>query len=409
MFRRIVAIDNGNKEIREERAKALFSLHPHQISTLLEMAWEFCVKFNPNNTDSNTPKPIRTTPLHALPSQLLTLFGAFEEDSNSPNSANFNFYNSNKFKLGNDTSAGEVPNLLGMTSWDHLIYAYLIENTRIYDVFRKVLFEYLHGEKISVPLFEAHRWLRNTEELFFSNPAPFRIYNISSQIRPDFNAYRRNIYYRMFGMDLNHGDYNNQPVKFHKPDLFNKEFVKTLEEFLREVWVGIVNVSNTSGLRPTDNVGIANLAMKLHDMLQNRRRLGNLTREEFFFVSMMSWFHLTVEFDSPIIQSLRAEGTREQERLFRVAELVGFPAHAKSYNFFQLADPLSRILTQIETGIYNYSSAVPALYQPETPIVNDMRNIILHWSIATGRDLKVRRGKDVAQSIISATTNGVNV
>ena len=46
-------------------------------------------------------------------------------------------------------------------------YAYLIENTRIYEIFRRVIFEYRYGEKLGVPLESAQHWLRNTEETIF--------------------------------------------------------------------------------------------------------------------------------------------------------------------------------------------------------------------------------------------------
>ena len=45
--------------------------------------------------------------------------------------------------------------------WDHLIYAYMIENTRIYEVFSRVVEEYMHGEKLGVPSEESQRWLRD--------------------------------------------------------------------------------------------------------------------------------------------------------------------------------------------------------------------------------------------------------
>jgi hypothetical protein len=58
----------------------------------------------------------------------------------------------------------------------------------------------------------------------------------------------------------------------------------------REVWVGITYVGATSSSNPTDDSKISELAEKLRDMLQSRRLGGNLSREEFAFVSMMSWF-----------------------------------------------------------------------------------------------------------------------
>lgn len=282
----------------------------------------------------------------------------------------------------------------GTLRWDHLIYAYMIENTRIYEIFRRVLHECRHGEKLGTPLdFETQNWLRNTEELFYSDSMPFLITNVSSHIRSDLRGNRRNAYQRMFGMDLNHGTDDGKPYSYIKAEAANSEFVATFEEFLREVWVGITYVTATSSSNPTDDSKIAELAEKLHDMLQSRRLNGNLSREEFAFVSIMAWFHLTLEFDSPIVKSLRAEASGLENRLFKIAERVGLPAHGLSKSFFDIADPLSRLLIQIELGTYNNASAVAALYDktitdsPEP----DIRSIITHWTAITGHDVKARK------------------
>jgi len=282
--------------------------------------------------------------------------------------------------------------------WDHLIYAYMIENTRVYEIFRRVLHEYRHGEKLGTPIDkETQLWLRATEELFYSDPAPFLITNVASHIRSDLRASRRNAYQRMFGMDLNHGTDAGQPYPYIKAEAANSEFVNTFEEFLREVWVGITNVNNESGANPTDNSKISELAEKLHDMLQSRRQSGNLAREEFAFVSMMAWFHLTLQFNSPIVKSLRAEAIGPENRLFKIAERVGLPAHGLSKNFFDIADPMSRLLIQIEMDTYSDIQAVPALYEPfdavnlPNPVESDLRTIITHWTAITGRDVKSRK------------------
>jgi hypothetical protein len=282
--------------------------------------------------------------------------------------------------------------------WDHLIYAYMIENTRLYEIFRRVVYEYRHGEKLGTPIdADTQHWFRATEELFYSDPAPFFITNVSSHIRSDLRASRRNAYQRMFGMDLNHGTDAGQPYPYVKAEAANAEFVNTFEEFLREVWIGITNVNNSSGPDPTDNSKISELAEKLHDMLQSRRESGNLAREEFAFVSMMAWFHLTLEFDSPIVKSLRAEAVGPENRLFKIAERVGLPAHGLAKHFFDIADPMSRLLIQIELDTYSDIQAVPALYEPfdaggqANPVESDMRTISTHWAAITGRDVKARK------------------
>lgn len=368
MFRRIV----GTGPDRVKRANQLFCLHPVEIRALLELAWDTRVHLDGNLLVGH---PDRRSEVPQLPKYFIDALFNNSTTNKFPETLRKAFNNKNR--------------------WDHLIYAYLIENTCIYKVFRKVLFEYLHGEKLGVPVKESQFWLRNTEELFYSNPASYSIFNVASQVRPDLEATRRNNYFRMFGMDLNHGAEDNRPYPFVKADASNRDFVSTFEDFLQEVWTGIINFKNSSGADRTDNAAIANLARQLHDMLNDRRLNGNLTREEFYFVSMMSWFHLTVEFNFPIIIALRAEGTREDQRLYRVAERVGIPAHAKSYDFFQLAEPMSRILTLVETGIFNEEAAVPALYN-DSVIESDMRTITTHWGYATGRDMKVRRGENVS-------------
>ena len=375
MFRRFVSANPQNSQdifIDPQKAEGLFRLHPSELAALLELAWEFRVWFE----GLPLGHPFRRSDISELPSYLLNNFPFAEA-----NREMFTVVIENNFRLG-------------FVMWDHLIYAYLIENTRIYEIFRRVIYEYRHGERLGVPLASSQHWLRNTEELFFRDPAPFSIYSVSSYIRPDQGASRRNAYYRMFGMDLNHGMDDNKSYPYIKPDTANREFVSTFEEFLREVWVGIANSANTSGLKQTDDAAISNLARRLHDMLRTRRTNGNLSQEEFWFVSMMSWFHLSLEFNSPIVVSLRAEGASEEERLKKIAERVKLPANGKSYYFFRLADPLSRILTQIEIGTYNNPNTVRALYTDEiplgtpNPVEDDMRLIITYWSYATDRNMK---------------------
>jgi hypothetical protein len=184
--------------------------------------------------------------------------------------------NRGRFRPNYDPNSTEITGQ-GKVRWDHLIYAYLIENTRIYEIFRRVIYEYRHGERLGVPLAGSQHWLRNTEELFFRDPAPFSIYSVVSYVRPDQGATRRNAYCRMFGMDLNHGIDDNKSYPYIKLDKCNNEFCSTFEEFLREVWVAISNARNETGTNPKDDAAIALLARRLHDMLRTRRTNGNLS------------------------------------------------------------------------------------------------------------------------------------
>ena len=365
----------------------LFNRHPLDITAYMESFW---AKRNPQ-----PPAPYPQVPPPPPPPVPLPLGHPDHlSEEVSLNSANLVGLPRKEALYGYGGSAATGPVFGGFLRWDHLIYAYMIENTRLYEVFRRVIYEYRHGEKLGTPQdSDTQNWLRNTEELFYSDTAPFLISNVSSHIRSDLRANRRNAYQRMFGMDLNHGSDDGRPYSYIKADAANNEFVSTFEEFLREVWVGITYVGATSSSNPTDDSKIATLARRLRDMLQSRRQNGNLSREEFAFVSMMSWLHFTLESNTPIVRSLRADTTGVENRLFKVAERVGLPAHGLSKSFFEIADPMSRLLIQIEMDTYSHAAAVRALYDKSIPNSPepDVRTIITHWTAITGRDVKARK------------------
>ncbi|MDH5667660.1 MAG: hypothetical protein OEY86_06605 [Nitrospira sp.] len=275
-------------------------------------------------------------------------------------------------------------------TYDHLIYAYMIENTRVFEVFRRVVHELVHGEKLGVLRQDAQHWVRATEALFFRDPPPYSILSISSQVRPDGGASRRNAYQRMFGMNLNHGTDDGKPYPFVTADASNREFVPTFEEFLREIWVGIVNVGNTSGAKPTDSSKIFELAKKLHDMLLARRKGGSLSQEEFVFVSMMSWFDLALATDSPIVKSLSADASSAEQRLFKIAQRVGLPAHGLAASYFDIAEPISQLLIDIEKNLYDNEERAESLYKEGTTRAR-VQKIITHWSMITGREVKAKK------------------
>ena len=357
----------------------LFNAHPAELAWMLEAAWNQRV----------------TVPGRALgdPDQRSNLSEALPPSTEGAPIS---------FKLlpalrTSDFDGGFSPRSF---RWDHLIYAYMVENTRIYEVFRRVVHEFVHGEKLGAPTAEAQNWLRNTEELFFKDGAPFFVTSLASHVRNGLRENRRNPYQRMFGMELNHGSDDGKPLAYVRAEAANAEFVPTFEEFLREVWVGITYFTASASSNPTDPAKIATLVSKLKNMLMSRRQDGNLSREEYSAVTAMAWFHLTLEYkanneSSPIVQALRAQANGTEQRLFKIAERVGLPAHGLSKHFFDIADSISRILIQIERGDYDNVASVPALYTPDTTVLTSpeaaMRTIITHWTAITGRDVKARK------------------
>ncbi len=368
-------------------ADNLFQSHPAALIALLEDAW--LKRDATPRTPTSPPRPIGTlgtpdnrsnleglTPVLRQPPVVVVgvVAPSLVPDRMRIPSADPVAGLLNEFPIPNPTS---LPPVLPIR-WDHLIYAYMIENTLIYEIFRRVLHEYLHGEKLGIPSAGGQLWLRNTEELFYRDPPPFSITAISSQIRPDLRGTRRNAYHRMFGQDLIKG---TDP--FVKAGTANSNFVVTFNKLLDEVKIGLDNIRNQLGPNPTNDPKIEQLAGELKNMLLSRRGNGNLSREEFAIVSMMSWFHLTVSFNSDIVRDLRAETDSAAERLFKIAERVGLPAHGLSSNYFDVADDISRVLITIETGALSVKGAAKAFYDdvnisPNT-LPTAMRNINNHW------------------------------
>jgi hypothetical protein len=364
MFRQLAAALMPSTGSAQQAARQVLDLHPMQLSRFLEEVWA-----------TKAAPPFGGLTNMEVPGTLVP----FERTSG----------------LAALVPQPPAPTTAPLTTvvWDHLIYAYMVENTRVYEIFRRVLEGYFYGETLGVPgTSEGHRWLRTTEQLFYRDAPPFQIYSLTSWVRPDARAMRRNAYFRMFGMDLNHGTDDDRPYPYARARASNTEFVASFEELLREVWRAIENIDNQAGVDPTDDAAIANLARRLFDMLTVRRQNGNLAREELAYVATMAWFHLTLSFDSPIVLELKAEASSPEDRLLQIGERVGLPAHSRSGAYFRLADATSVILRAIEAGTFNTELTSPLLYQPPPQGARDaMQAIIRDWTIATGRDMKARK------------------
>jgi hypothetical protein len=364
----------------------VFSFHPLQLQAVLEQVWELA-RTRPAPVAPAMPDAAigdRTPNLGVLSLRddlLRVLQGAYVTRDLSGN-----VLAEAVAAMVTSLDQPDAPRL-----WHHLIYAYLIENTRLIEVCARVLEDALHGERLGSISEDGHRWLRATEELFFRDAGFSFISSIQSSVRPDPRATRRNAYYRMFAMDLNHGGRDNQPVPYLKAEAANRDFVATLEQLLREAWRGYINARNTSGANTTDDSVLADLALRLQEMLGERRIGGNLTREEYVAVSMATWFHLTVATpDSPIVVDLKANATTPEERLRKLGERVGLVPHSRSRSLFLLAEPLSRFLVEVERGTYSSAANAPLLYDPAQPdnVTADTLEIVNQWSAATPQNLK---------------------
>jgi hypothetical protein len=172
-----------------------------------------------------------------------------------------------------------------------------------------------------------------------------------------------------------------------------------VEILLSEVWCGIANARNSVGTNETDNEAVRRSARHLYDMLATRRLHGNFAREEFRAVSIMSWLHLAVLFNSPIVVDLRAEASSPELRLSKIAARVGIEAHPQSQALFQLAQPVSFVMIAIEQGIFNGPLGAQALYL--IPRMQRLMEVVIdQYGTAMGREVKARRVPVVQQALL---------
>lgn len=315
-----------------------------------------------------------------------------------------------------------VPPLTKPPIWRHLIYAYLVESTGLFEILAEVLRRYVVGETLPTPTVGTVVWARATEELFFRDPPLFSAGGaLTSQLRPSSAVNRRNCYWRMFGLDLPHGvsGIDGQPWKRDVGATINTRFLELWNELLRQVWLGYENDTNSSGAKATDDSYIAYLCRTLSEMLQLRRRGGMLFRDEFAYVTLLSWFHLNVEYDTAVVTDLAATaGTNGNpaDRLAMIGQRVGIAPSRQARELFELADKVSPLMWAIELGIFNDPSAAEMLYRHDkvtlgpvaTTIADELNRIIDLWQSATGervKDLAVtqRRNPAVAHQLAQPT------
>ncbi len=371
----------------------VFRIHPYQLSQWLEQSWAFAEAATFANIPGQQPflgDPGIVAAL-ALPTTPTNPFDNFLRSGirSGPGGAPVD-------RFDDAPSPGENPPLA--LPWEHLFYAYLIENTGVIEILGEVVRRFVAGETLETPSLDTQRWLRATEELFFRDSPLFHLAGLTSQVRPDLRVTRRNAYWRLLGMDLSHplaggGD------QIWKRDVgvANLRFHELWVDFLRAVWTAIENARNTSGPNPTDDAYVLEVSQYLRDLLQMRRRGGNLAREEFVHVSTLSWFHLTVDLDSPVIVDLRAQGTDAADRLIKLGDRVGIrpPAHARE--LFELAELASGLVRFVELGYFNSPVNVQALYAAPSQLRDDVQRIIDLWEMATGTTLKASAVRVVGQ------------
>ncbi|MFZ0456803.1 MAG: hypothetical protein WAM24_23840 [Ignavibacteriaceae bacterium] len=339
-------------------------------------------------------------------------FCAYDDPAIIENSIQRHWYDVDgqfNYDTGGLTPAGGLINGIRLISFEdtshyHLLYAYLLENTRVIQIFERLLEKFFADEEVGIPdNNQVVTWLHNSERLFFKN-------NATSRIRSGTDSVRRNAYWRMFGMDLAFGDINSQSntIPYYKAKSSNQQFILLFEKYLTEIWQGYINARNSAGENHTDVNVIGDLATQLRELLNARRGVGglsyanqNLSREEFYSVLITSWFTFIISENTPVVEFLNCQSSTIGERLLKIGTKVGVPAHSKCQSLFEMAAAASNILVNLELGgilddspqiqiilsALNPPPAIPPA-QNYVDFMQDFLTIINNWEKATGHRIK---------------------
>lgn len=388
------ALGNQNAELGAQR---VFRLHPNQLAFLLDEIWD-SARRTPQIPDPSGEKDLvffarffDDTVLDAL--DLPTQPGDdpfFSTDGLDAFLAPSGINTTGPFEWSGRPNELFCPPLL----WHHLAYAYVLESTGIVEIFAEVVRRLVVGETMGVLSPDSIAWLRATEQLFFRDLPTFSVASVLSQVRPFDRTNRRNAYWRMFGLDLAHAVpplwAGSGPLADWKEltGPVNHDFRQKWSELLRQIWIGVENRANNSGANPTDPSYIALLSRALKDLLGNRRRGGALAREEFAYVTMLNWFHLTVDSDTSLIVDLQAQASSAADRLGALGQKVGITPALRSRELFDLAEPMSTLLRGIELGLFDTETTATTLFTEGTNVFRDVLDTINNWQSATGERVK---------------------
>lgn len=296
--------------------------------------------------------------------------------------------------------AAALPPTGGAPAWDHLGYAFILENTRVVQIMRRVVRAFRSGEGLGVPSVATQRWLDVTEVLLFGAANPLAAWLSTSTVRPDPEAVRRNAYWRLFSQDLAFGTEDNRPFSYDRAQATNSSFLPLFEDLLHELWKAIENIRNVAGANAADDDRIARLAEQIGFMLRTRRQNALLGREELAATTALGWLELTLSSDTPVVADLRAQATTAADRLRLIGERVGLAPHSRATSLFAMASEFSLLLRALEAGFVTSATTAWVLYAtqpppsatpttpPVAPLGDASRRVITEWSAASGKDLK---------------------
>jgi hypothetical protein len=257
------------------------------------------------------------------------------------------------------------------TSIPHkLIYSYFIESTGILEVFAALWKSYLLTDDViklnkqeDAKLIEL---LKENIEYAFPRPV--------SKITPDLELLRYNAYWRLYGYTIK-GKEN-----FPKVPSYNKDFNKTFESIMYEIFQGILDKGITIEKLANPNA-LAELLDNLQKMLRDKtyNQVEDIAGQ---WGLALEGLLALLEKDELIKTRLGIRATGKYKRLQALADMLKISIPKETLYLLQLAGRMEAFLTQVEdTPEWNFTNA-SALFDKEDMV----KEISSAWYQVAGRD-----------------------
>jgi hypothetical protein len=252
---------------------------------------------------------------------------------------------------------------------NHLIYSYFVESTGIYSVFSKLLSSFYIDEKYlklnkdgDDDLIEL---LKETANEVFPKPA--------SSITPPLPELRYNAYFRLFGYTIKGNE------TFPRPENYNSEFNKTLNEFGTALFTLILDKGITSERLGSPHT-VAELANAIRKQMEVRTY--NTIRHIADDSAIKSYRLIELlQNEKLMVERLGIRSETLARTLIELGEKVKAPVAKESSDLFLLAGLTNTLLLQLQSRDWT-SNLVENLVNDENTLF--FKALESSWSHVTG-------------------------
>jgi hypothetical protein len=271
--------------------------------------------------------------------------------------------------------------------WPHLIYAYLIENTGIFEIFQKLSELYRLDSRLPPLKNDSRRFWFMVDSLIFSAPPPMTVLSAGALRGSDEQLERQALYRKVLNLELSNSKENAQHYQSRTPGTPTGDLISNIGAFLHETWRGIVQARPGSiGSKDVNYQKIVSSANAIRNQLSTQRERSDLSLAEFRAAGIMSLLEVAVSDNTAVVEDLNAMSSSAAERLRLIGKQCGIAPNPRAAALFEIAPHFSVLLRFIETDVFKDAGSVETLCK-ERILIDRVEPVISLYREALGNEL----------------------